>query len=149
MSELKLKHPKSTKEKGLKTCTVQIVGKRSAIDADLKPISAWFLMEGTFEIEKTKNDKYKNFSLIRIFRAQKFTWDLDFHMHTTIFLSDSFTTFMLKPTEPMPNGVDFSITSPKKISQKEADELINLKGAYVVKLDAEDNLQTLAVARFG
>lgn len=147
MSE-KLKHPKPITEKGLKTVMIQIVGKRTAIDSDLKPISAWFLMEGTYEIEKTKNDKYRNFSLIKIFRAQKFTWDTDFHMHTTIFLSDTFTTFMLKPTEPMPLGVDFSITSPKRISAKEAEELITQKGAFVVKLSPEDNLQSLAVARF-
>ena len=142
--------PKSVTEKGLKTCMIQIVGKRTAIDADLKPISAWFLMEGTFEIEKTKNDKYRNFTLIRIFRAQKFSWDTDFHMHTSIFLSDGFTTFRLNPTDgDLPNGVDFSITSPKKISEKEAIELMNLKGAYVVKLDPEDNLRGLAVAKFG
>jgi len=140
--------PKSLTVKGLKTCMIQIVGKRTAIDSDLRPISAWFYMEGTFEIEMTKKDKYHNFTLISIYRAQKFSWDMDFHMHRTVFLTDGFTTFMLKPTDEMPLGVDFEISLPKRISEKEAEELINLKGAYVVKLGSEDTLQTLAVARF-
>ena len=145
MSE-KRPRPKSTKEKDLKIVGIQIVGKRTAFDADLKPISAWFYCEGRFEIDSNK--RFKNFTMIKIFRAQKFTWDSDFHMVTKVLLTDGFTTFIITPTQELPYGVELSVTTPKRITEKEAIELINQKGAYVVKLGSEDTLQTLAVARF-
>lgn len=146
MSE-KTSRPKSTKEKDLKIVRVQIVGKRSAIDSDLKRISAFFSLEGTFSIEKTKNDKYKNFSLILIRRVQKFTWQEDFHFITRVLLTDTYSTVVLSPCEIPPNGVEFETTRPLKITPKEAQTLID-KGAYCLSLDENDNLTTSAITIF-
>ena len=148
MSE-KRTRPKSTKEKDLKLVKVQIVGKRHNVNPDtLKTMSAFFSMEGTFTIEETKNKRYRDWSLIKIVRAQKFSWDSDFRMVTRVLLTDSFSTFIINPSQEMPNGVEFETTIPLRITSKEAQALID-SGAYVFELDENDNLKSLALARFG
>jgi hypothetical protein len=147
MSEKRVR-PKSTKEKDLKMVRVQIVGTRHNVNPEsLKSMKAFFSMEGTFTIEETKNKRYRDWSLIKIVRAQKFSWDSDFRMVTRVLLTDSYSTQIINPSQEMPNGVEFETTIPRRITPKEAQTQID-SGAYIFALDENDNLKSLATARF-
>jgi hypothetical protein len=143
--------PKAIIERDLKSCTIQLVGKRSARNPDTyKPESAFFSMVGTFSIENNK--RFREFSLIKIIRAFRFSWQKEFGVKTVIFLTDGEITFKLDVTENQEFGVNFEMTNPVRISTKEAVDLIS-KGARVVELDPNSDSifkgEGLPIARFG
>ena len=147
MSE-KRKRPKAIIERGLKTCTLQIIGKRYAVNPEtLKPMSALFSLVGTFSIEETKKNRYREWSFTKIVRPYRFSWMNDFAVKTVISLTDGKSTQIIKPTQNFDSGVEFEITEPKKITAKEAQVLIDL-GASVYELDENDNLKGLAIVKF-
>jgi hypothetical protein len=133
MSEPERKRPKAIIERGLKTCTIQFVGKRNATNYENgKPISILFSMVGTFSIEPNK--RFREWSFTKIVRPYKFTWMQEFGVKTVILLCDGSQTQVLNPKSEMQYGVNFEISEPKRISAKEAQTLIE-RGAKVVELD--------------
>lgn len=134
---------KATVEYNLKTCTVQICAQRFNVNPEtLKTIFAWFAIEATFTIDTNK--KYRNFSLTKITRFRKFTWEEIGRVITAIMLTDGKTTVRLSPTDRDLNGVDIELTEAKRITLTQAKELI-ANGAFVCEIDGNDRLQTVSV----
>jgi hypothetical protein len=149
MSEQEKPKPKAKFERNVKSCTIEIIGKRYARNPEsYKPESALFHMVGTFEIESNK--RYSGWSLTKKIAAFRFSWMPTWSVRTRVFLHDSAgSTFPLNPCESeQQNGVEFTLTEPKRISNKEAQILIS-QGAITVELDPNsDKISNLPIARF-
>lgn len=134
-------------ERDLKTATVQVCAQRYAVNPDTyKTMSAWFSVQATFTIDPNK--KFRNFTLIKLTRFRKFTWEENGRVITATMLTDGKQTVRIAPTDQNNiNGVDIELTEAKRITLKEARELIT-NGAYVCELDGNDRLKPVSVANF-
>ena len=137
---------KATIERDLKTTTVQICAQRYAVNPDTyKTMSAWFSVQAIFTIDPNK--KFRNFSLTKLTRFRKFSWEETGRIIIAILLTDGNTTVRRSSTDRDLNGVDVELTEPKRITLKEAQELI-AHGAFVCEIDSNDRLQSVSVANF-
>lgn len=137
---------KLIREENLKSCEVQIVAKRYARNPEsFKTESAYFSVIGTFKIDPNK--RYRNWSLVKIVRPFKMSFMRESGMKTVIALFDGQQTTILKPTQKMQFGVDFETTEPKRITMKEAKELLD-SGAYLCELSGDTDLTSLPIAKF-
>ncbi len=139
---------KLIEERNVKSCVVQIVGKRFALNPDtLKIISAFFEITGTYSIDSNK--RFSLWTLTKIIRPYKFSWMQEHGMKTRLFVHDSEgRTVPLSPMEETPFGIECEMSEPKRITKAEAEKLI-AEGAFIFELDENDQIRGLAIVKFG
>ena len=136
---------KFKEERMVKEVSMDIIGVRTAFNPDTyKNISANFLIHLKISVENSKH--FTDIFLSKLTFPYRFTWMKEQRLKIKIYVhrDGGQMTEEVYITSPEPLGLVFEFSEPKKISQKEAQALLDA-GSRVFALDENDNLSSLPI----